>query len=167
MLEGWRFTLYTDHKLLTFALSKAAEPWTPRQCRHLSYVVEFTSDIRHTAGLANVVADTLSRTPQPVAATVAAVAAAPQQLDYTAIAEAQRCCPSIPAASDTNLNLQLVPFGPICVLCDTKRCHPRLVIPLGHRRIVFNAFHTMAHPDTKATRRVMSERVVWTCMNRE
>ncbi len=34
MLEGRRFTLYTDHKPLTFALSKAAEPWTARQCRH-------------------------------------------------------------------------------------------------------------------------------------
>ena len=36
MLEGRRFTLYTDHKPLTYALSKVAEPWTPRQCRHLS-----------------------------------------------------------------------------------------------------------------------------------
>jgi len=45
MLEGRRFTLYTDHKPLTYALSKAAEPWTPRQCQHLSYVAEFTGDI--------------------------------------------------------------------------------------------------------------------------
>jgi hypothetical protein len=35
MVEGRRFTLYTDHKPLTFALHKAAEPWTARQCRHL------------------------------------------------------------------------------------------------------------------------------------
>ena len=28
MLEGRPFTLYTDHKPLTFALSKAAEAWT-------------------------------------------------------------------------------------------------------------------------------------------
>jgi cleavage and polyadenylation specificity factor subunit 1 len=32
MLEGRRFTLYTDHKPLTFALAKAAKPWTARQC---------------------------------------------------------------------------------------------------------------------------------------
>jgi len=30
MLEGRRFTLCMDQKPLTFALSKAAEPWTPR-----------------------------------------------------------------------------------------------------------------------------------------
>ena len=63
MLEGMRFILYTDHKPLIFALSKGAELWTPRQCRHLSYVAEFTSDIRHIAGQDNVVADTLSWPP--------------------------------------------------------------------------------------------------------
>ena len=64
MLEGRRFTLYTDHKPLNFALSKAAEPWTPHQCRHLSYVAKFTSDIRHVAGQDNMVADTLSHLQQ-------------------------------------------------------------------------------------------------------
>jgi hypothetical protein len=45
MLEGRGFTLYPDHKPLTYALSKGVEPWTPRQCHQLSYVVEFTGDI--------------------------------------------------------------------------------------------------------------------------
>ena len=166
MLEGRRFTLYTDHKPLTFALSKAAEPWTARQCRHLSYVAEFTGDIRHIAGQDNVVADTLSRPPQ-AGATVAAVAATPQTLDYAAIAEAQRDCPSIQAAGDSSLSLQLVPFGTVRVLCDTKGRHPRPVIPLGHRRQVFDAFHGMAHPGAKATRRLMNQRVVWACMSKD
>ncbi len=99
MLEGRRFTLYTDHKPLTFALTKAAVPWTARQCRHLSYISEFTNDIRHVAGTDNVVADTMSRPPQE-AGMVAAVAATPQSLDYAAIAEAQRSCPSIETARD-------------------------------------------------------------------
>jgi hypothetical protein len=119
MLEGRRFTLYTDHKPLTFALSKAAEPWIPRQCRHLSYMAKFTSDIRHIAGQENVVADTLSR-PLQVAATIAAVAATPQSLDYAAIADAQRDCPSIQAAGDSSLTLQLVPFGTVRC-CVTPR----------------------------------------------
>ena len=138
MLEGRRFTLYTDHKPLTFALSRL--PWTARQCRHFSYVAEFTGDIRHIAGQDNVVADTLSRPPQ-AGATVAVVAATPQTLDYATIAEAQRDCPSIQTARDSNLTLQLVPFGTVRVLCDNKGRHPRPVIPLGHRRQVFDAFH--------------------------
>ena len=59
-LEGRPFTIHTDHKLLTFALASTTER-SPRQTRHLSFVAEFTSDIRHIKGSDNVVADTLSR----------------------------------------------------------------------------------------------------------
>ena len=59
-VEGKPFTLYTDHKPLTFALSNNADR-SPRQSRHLSFIAEFTSDIRHAKGKFNVVADTLSR----------------------------------------------------------------------------------------------------------
>ena len=63
MLDGRRFAIFTDHKPLTYALARVSEPWTARQTRQLSYVAEYTSDIRHIAGAANVVADTLSRPP--------------------------------------------------------------------------------------------------------
>jgi hypothetical protein len=63
MLEGRTFTVYTDHKPLTFALSRATDAWTPCQHRHLSYVTEYTADIRYTPGKDNVVADTMSRPP--------------------------------------------------------------------------------------------------------
>jgi hypothetical protein len=65
MVDGRKFTLYTDHHPLTFILSKAAEAWTARQGRHLNYVAEFTNNIRHIAVEENIVADTLSRPPPP------------------------------------------------------------------------------------------------------
>ena len=34
---------------------------SPRQTHHLSFIAEFSSDIRHVSGAANVVADALSR----------------------------------------------------------------------------------------------------------
>jgi hypothetical protein len=37
------------------------------QCRQLSYVAEFTTEIRHVPGVDNVVADTLSRPPSHTA----------------------------------------------------------------------------------------------------
>ena len=74
MLEGRRFTIFTDHKPLTYALSRVSEPWTARQARHLSYVAEYTSDIRHVAGVNNIVADTLSRPPGAVPPASAATA---------------------------------------------------------------------------------------------
>jgi hypothetical protein len=56
MLVGRPFTIYTDHKPLTFALGKVSEPWTAMQSRQLSYVAEFTTDIRHIPGSENIVA---------------------------------------------------------------------------------------------------------------
>jgi cleavage and polyadenylation specificity factor subunit 1 len=68
MLDGRRFAIFTDHKPLTYALARVSEPLTARQTRQLSYVAEYTSDIRHIAGAANMVADTLSRPPGHAAA---------------------------------------------------------------------------------------------------
>ena len=49
-LEGRQFVAFTDHKPLTFCMYKASDPWSSRQQRHLSYISEFTTDIRQCAG---------------------------------------------------------------------------------------------------------------------
>ena len=59
-VEGRAFTIYTDHKPLTTVLASQSER-SPRQTRHLSFISEFTSDIRHVKGKDNEVADALSR----------------------------------------------------------------------------------------------------------
>jgi transposase InsO family protein len=61
MLEGRNFAVFTDHRPLVGALARVSDPRSDRQRRHLSFIAEFTADIRHIAGLSNVVADTLSR----------------------------------------------------------------------------------------------------------
>ena len=55
--------IYTDHKLLTFALSSKTDKHSPRTLRHLDDISQFTSDIRHIPGTENVPADALSRLP--------------------------------------------------------------------------------------------------------
>lgn len=61
LLEARPFTAFTDHKPLTFAMSKTAEPWSARLQRHLCYISEFTTDIQHISKKNDVVADALSR----------------------------------------------------------------------------------------------------------
>jgi hypothetical protein len=99
MLEGCPFTIYIDHKPLTFAFGKVSEPWTAMQSRQLSYMAEFTMDIRHIPGTENILADALSRKPlaaftvaAAVGLAVAAVATRPVILDYARIAANQRTC---------------------------------------------------------------------------
>jgi hypothetical protein len=82
-LEGRNFTAYTDHQPLTFAFSKIADPWSARQQRHLSFISEFTTNIRHIKGKNNTVADALSRT-------VNAVLSPAQGVNYSKIAAAQK-----------------------------------------------------------------------------
>ena len=62
-LEGLKFHVLTDHLPLVSALLRVSPPWSARQQRQLSYISEFTSDLRLTPGAANVVADNLSRPP--------------------------------------------------------------------------------------------------------
>ncbi len=68
LLEGRRFRVLTDHKLLVTSLFRTTPPWSARQQGQLSFIAEFTSDIRHTPGQENVVADALSRPPSATAA---------------------------------------------------------------------------------------------------
>jgi hypothetical protein len=86
VLEGRPFRILTDHLPLTLAMRRVSPLWSARQVRQLAYVSEFSTDIRHTPGLKNVVADTLSRPPTsppppappvPVDNLVAATAALP------------------------------------------------------------------------------------------
>ena len=60
VLEGRSFTVFTDHKPLCGAMSSLAER-SPRQTRHLSFIAEFTANLRHVPGPSNVVADALRR----------------------------------------------------------------------------------------------------------
>ena len=64
-LEGRAFHVLTDHLPLVSALARVSPPWSARQQRQLAYISEFTSDLRHTPGAGNVVADSLSRPPPP------------------------------------------------------------------------------------------------------
>jgi RNase H-like domain found in reverse transcriptase len=61
MLEGRQFHVISDHKPLVTAFGQVSPPWSARQQRQLAYITEYTTDIRHTPGASNAVADALSR----------------------------------------------------------------------------------------------------------
>ncbi len=67
-------------------MSKVSEPWSSHQQRHLAFISEFTTDIKHIDGKSNVVADCLSR------ATVQAVHLG---IDFAQLAADQQSDPDV------------------------------------------------------------------------
>ena len=146
-LEGREFVVFTDHKPLTFCMSKISDLWTNRQQRHLSFISEFTTDIRHVSGKDNIVADALSR---------ATINALHTGVDYAAMAECQEKDPSVQAYRTTTSGLQLVdvPFGPSgkTLLCDISTGRTRPIVPVEWRRQVFDLVHGLSHPSIRTSR---------------
>jgi hypothetical protein len=164
-LEGRPFTAYTDHKPLTFAISKISDPWSARQQRQLAYISEYTTQIRHIAGKDNHVADALSRSSICALHTEIGV-------DYTAMAAAQRSDKEDMASygrGTTGLRLQQIPFGDVgdTLLCDVSTGHPRPVVPSSFRRQAFDVTHGLSHPSIRATGRLVASKFVWRHMRKD
>ncbi|XP_064479987.1 uncharacterized protein LOC135393503 [Ornithodoros turicata] len=83
-VERREFSLFTDHKRLVGAFRAAGSGLSPREIRHIAFVLEFTADVRHTKGQANTVADALSRAVETHALTV------PDLIDFNELARATR-----------------------------------------------------------------------------
>jgi cleavage and polyadenylation specificity factor subunit 1 len=61
MQETRHFTIFTHHKHNTYAFQQKGDKFLQRQFKHLDFVTQFTTDIRHISGQDNVFADALSR----------------------------------------------------------------------------------------------------------
>ena len=164
-LEARPFTIFTDHKPLTLAFAKAADPWSPRQQRHLSYISEYSTDIRHIAGKDNTVADALSRSPVINSITTEI------GIDYSALARAQREDEEVRAyrTAITALKLEDVRFGPHddTILCDVSSGQPRPIVPSSWRKRVFDAVHNLSHPSIRATRNLVANKFMWHGINKQ
>ena len=122
---------------------------TPRQERHLSYISEFTTDIRHVKGEQNHVADHLSR---PI------MAALLPAVDLELMAHSQARDPEILAAwtAITSLVLRDVQLDNATLLCDVSGGVPRPLVPSQHRKEIFDAIHGLAHLGPGPTTRAVS-----------
>jgi cleavage and polyadenylation specificity factor subunit 1 len=157
ILEGRIFTLYTDHKPLTYAFQQKLEKASPRQFRHLDFIGQFTTDIQHVSGIDNVVADTLSRINQ---------ISIPESIDYEKIAEAQNTDDEL---KDLLINNDTLKFSRIPLIfnsdkfiyCEVSSKRPRPFIPKSFRQAVFNSLHNLSHPGIKSSVKILSENVIW------
>ena len=98
LLQGREVTIYTDHKPLTFMFTVKKLDKIERRNRQIQYISQFTTDIRHISGSANIIADMLSRPEIPQVASINVT------ITHQDIARAQKDDPEIQNILKNGLN---------------------------------------------------------------
>ena len=158
-VEGRQFILFTDHKPLTHSLTSNSDQYSPREIRHLDFISQYTSDIRHVKGKDNIVADCLSRPSLNVISS---------PIDSVEMAEFQKTdpeCLSLSVLEDfCFINVQ-TEHTPIKLLVETSLGKHRTVVPQSLRRQVFDNLHSLSHPSIRSTVHLITDRFFWPRMN--
>lgn len=132
-LEGREFYILTDHKPLTYVFKNNSSSYSEREIRQLSFISEFSTDIRHVPGVENEAADALSRVN----------ASGTEVLDFEAMAAAQRDDPELTRLKGGGSSLVLsevaLPYVQSTITCDTSQAAPRPFVPLNFRREIGRA----------------------------
>ncbi|KAK4472135.1 hypothetical protein MN116_000433 [Schistosoma mekongi] len=159
-IEGREFTIFTDHKPLTFSMKSSSDKYSPRESRHLDYISQFSTDIRHISGANNVVADALSR--------IHALNRI-QGIDLVELARLQNEDNDLHhELSTTTLKLETktIGKGKNTLICDSSTGTARPIVPKSYRRIIFDTLHNLSHPGVRATSKLIAQRFCWPRMNK-
>jgi hypothetical protein len=174
LLEGRQFRLLTDHKPLVAAMVRVTPPQSARQQRHLAYISEFTTDLRHTPGSDNVVADALSRPPPSQGLPVLSIPQLSppsdpppppqdaQPIDFLDLSFAQPACPDVQSMLvSPSLSVVSRKYGAADVLGDVSTGVFRPLLPARFRSAAVLSLHNIHHPGVKATRRLVCASFCW------
>jgi cleavage and polyadenylation specificity factor subunit 1 len=136
MLEARHFTVFTDHKPITFAFQQKRDRCSPRQFNHLDFIAQFTTDIRHIW--------TRQRCclPRSLSRRIRHCATIPRRTGR--IAGRRRRTGTL-LASNTAVRLEklLVPGTTVSIYCDMSAGMPRPYVPASLRLQVFRSIHDL------------------------
>ena len=164
-LEGRPFHILTDHKPLIYAFSSRLDRHSPRQVRHLDFISQFTTDLRHIQGSANAAADALSR----IGANALHTENSTPVVDFRELALAQVNDADLARLQATSsLRLERCPLAlsdGVFIVCDMSTGTQRPYVPKAFRRAIFDSLHALSHPGIRATQRLVTSRFVWPGIN--
>jgi hypothetical protein len=126
----------------------------------MSFITEFTTDIRHIKGKFNVVADALSRVNTLQNDTI---------IDFHCLQQDQNSSPEIEnfRKSKNGLKLEMIPFDGVEILCDTSTRSPRPILPTSWTKRIFQSIHDLSHPGPRPTQQAIGSRFVWPGMKKD
>lgn len=162
-VAGREFTIYTDHKPLVGAINSKCER-SPRQSRHLDFIAQFSTDIRHVKGKENVVADALSR--------IEDVTVDEIQTNLRSLAKAQDDDDDLKTlleqeSKSFKLERITIPSTTSTLWGETTSGKVRPYVPASHRRQVYEQLHNLAHPGIRGSRKLVTDRYFWPSMNKD
>lgn len=161
-VEERNLTIFTDHKPLTFAMTKSESTTKQRQVRQLDFISQYTTDIQYVKGDNNTVADCMSRI----------ASFAPEVVDSATVSKTQETDEELQQLlkgekrSSLMLDTAKNAFG-IKLTCDTSTGKRRPFIPKSLRQRIIGQLHNLAHPGRKATQKMVAENFVWPDLNRD
>lgn len=164
MLEARPFTLYVDHKPLTFAFQQKHDKCSPRRLRQLDFISQFTTDIRYLPGKFNAVADSLSRICEIQFSSLADLELWEKNQGED---EELKLILENKLKFSGNLEKMKMPDSKH-FLYGTKTVNAtRFYVPHSMRRKVFDEIHGLAHPGIKATKELINSNYIWPNQNKD
>ena len=155
-LLGRRFSVYTDHKPLTYWLKRP--PVSERHARWAVAVQDLNFEIVHLPGTENFTADILSRSTAdnllPLQPTVAAIALSEQQLPIQQ-AQTQEFIEGLKLPSHAQVKLV---NG---LWCETSSDTPKILLPLQYREQTIALAHNLGHTGVKRTYNTIRLSYLW------
>ena len=152
VLEGRKFSIFSDQRLLTGAFFKARDPVSNRQKNQLAFISEFCTDIAHLPGIDNIVADALShqhdddQDVQDRTVIVHTVSHLVADVDLEQLAADQPQTPDLGAPNSLNLQRLKIPGCMQELWFDTSQSRIRFLVPPSWRRKIFENVHNLSHP---------------------
>lgn len=144
LIEGNEVIIYTDHKPLTYALTRVdSNSNTPQRERQLHFISQFWTAIKCTKGENNAVADLLSRVEEISCLSV---------IDFMKLAVDQnedeelgilRKKPNLKFTEVT------VPGSQRSIMCEISQVTPRPYLPTAYCFVAFKAQHDLCHPGVR------------------
>ncbi|HBK84185.1 MAG TPA: hypothetical protein DDZ41_11445, partial [Flavobacterium sp.] len=169
-VEGRQFTVFTDHKPLTTAMFTKTER-SPRQTRHLDFILQFTSDVKHIKGSNNVVADALSRFNENNG--ILLEVSQDTKISIEKICHEQKVDIELsnliisPKIKNSNFRLEKICLPDMEICCETSTGNNRPFVPKDLRHAIFNQLHNLSHPGARASRKLITTRYFWPNMNKD
>lgn len=162
LIEGNEVVVYTDHKPLTYALTKTERTSdTPKRERQLHFISQFCSKIEYIHGRDNIVADALSRITTIDCSSV---------IDFNMLAEQQSQDEDLAQLlKQQNLHFIKIPLPGLKkhIYCENSTQCPRPYLPKSFRETAYKALHELSHPGVRTTRKIITEKYFWPAMNKD